>query len=68
MKIVAINGSPKGKSSCTNVMLSSILKVAAKQGADTINIFYLKAILISAKFVIPAGLLIRKYAFKKTIW
>lgn len=41
MKIVAINGSPKGKSSCTNVMLSSILKVAAKQGADTINIFYL---------------------------
>ena len=39
MKIVAINGSPKGKTSNTNVMVSTFLKGSQEAGADIHNIF-----------------------------
>lgn len=39
MKIVAINGSPKGKDSNTHVMVNAFLKGAQKTGAETVNIF-----------------------------
>lgn len=38
MKIVAINGSPKGINSNTNVIVSSLLKGAQEAGAETVNI------------------------------
>ncbi len=37
MKIVAYNGSPKGKNSATHVMLQEILKGAEEQGAEVVN-------------------------------
>ena len=39
MKIVAINGSPKGRASSTNQMVTSFLKGAQKAGAETVNIY-----------------------------
>lgn len=39
MKIVAINGSPKGDKSNTNIMVQAFLKGAANAGAKTLNIF-----------------------------
>jgi multimeric flavodoxin WrbA len=39
MRIVVINGSPKGKDGNTNVIVSSFLKGAQEAGAETINLF-----------------------------
>jgi len=39
MKIIAINGSPKGKASNTNVMVSAFLKGAQAAGAETNSVF-----------------------------
>lgn len=39
MKIVAINGSPRGKASNTNVMVSAFLKGAKAGDAETANVF-----------------------------
>lgn len=39
MKIVVINGSPKGKESNTNIMVGSFLKGAQAAGAEAIDIF-----------------------------
>ncbi|WDV45292.1 flavodoxin family protein [Clostridiaceae bacterium M8S5] len=37
MKIVAYNGSPKGKKSTTHIMLNEVLKGAMEQGAEVVN-------------------------------
>ncbi len=39
MKIVAINGSPKGRDSNTNVMITAFLEGAQEAGAKTLNVF-----------------------------
>lgn len=39
MKVVVINGSPKGKNSNTNVMVQAFLKGAQEAGAETLSIF-----------------------------
>ena len=39
MKIVVINGSPKGKAGNTNVMVDAFLKGAREAGAETVNVF-----------------------------
>ena len=39
MKIIVVNGSPKGKAGNTNVMVNSFLKGAQEAGVETINIF-----------------------------
>lgn len=39
MKIIAINGSPRGKDSNTNVMVTAFLKGAQESGAEITNIF-----------------------------
>ena len=35
MKILAVNGSPRGEGSNTQIMLKAFLKGAASEGADT---------------------------------
>ncbi len=37
MKIVAYNGSPKGKHSTTHLMINEVLKGAKEEGADVVN-------------------------------
>ncbi len=37
MKIVAYNGSPKGKNSATHLMINEVLKGAGEKGADVVN-------------------------------
>ncbi|QUI21329.1 flavodoxin family protein [Vallitalea pronyensis] len=37
MKIVAYNGSPKGKNSATHMMLNEVLKGAKEEGAEVVN-------------------------------
>ena len=39
MKIIAINGSPRGKASNTNMMVTAFLKGAQEAGAEIINVF-----------------------------
>ena len=39
MKIVVINGSPKGKASNTNIMVNSFLTGAQEAGAEIFNVF-----------------------------
>jgi hypothetical protein len=39
MKIAVINGSPKGKDSITNLMVTSFLRGAEQAGAETVTIF-----------------------------
>lgn len=39
MKIVAVNGSPKGRDGNTNIMVTAFLKGAQEAGAETVNIF-----------------------------
>jgi multimeric flavodoxin WrbA len=39
MKILAINGSPRGRNSNTNIMVTALLKGAESAGAETENIF-----------------------------
>ena len=39
MKIAVINGSPKGKDSITNLMVTSFLRGAVQEGAETVTIF-----------------------------
>lgn len=39
MKIVAINGSPRGRASNTGVMVDAFLKGAQEAGAETMNVF-----------------------------
>ncbi|WP_346352953.1 flavodoxin family protein [Azotosporobacter soli] len=39
MKIVVVNGSPRGKSSNTQIMADALLKGAQAAGAETVNVF-----------------------------
>ena len=39
MRIVAINGSPRGRASNTSVVVSALLKGAEKSGAETKQVF-----------------------------
>lgn len=39
MKIIVINGSPKGENSNTNIMVNEFLKGAQRAGVETVNIF-----------------------------
>jgi len=45
MKVLAINGSPRGKDSCTDKMLQPLLEGMKKEGADT-EVIYLSELII----------------------
>lgn len=56
MKIVVINGSPKGKLSNTNVMVDAFLKGAQEEGAETIKVFLAEKEIRDCRGAFPVGL------------
>lgn len=67
-KIIAINGSPRGKEGNTFAMVESFLKGAKSAGAETEHILLAEKRSITASDVSPAGLKRRAYAYSRTTW